>query len=148
MFDYYVDIYLSIRVFSTFMFWGIACILALFILHINEKFGQGVLLNFLLGKYHRPKEDNRIFMFMDLKSSTTIAEKLGHIKYSQLIQDCYFDLTDIVINHQAKIYQYVGDEVVLSWDIDSGIIDQNCIKTFFDYDNLLKNKSNYFKNPV
>lgn len=146
VFDLFVTTYLSARVFSTMIFWGIACMLALFILQINEKFGQGVLTNFLLGKYHRPKEDKRIFMFMDLKSSTTYAEKLGHIKYSQLIQDCFFDLTEIVLNYDAKIYQYVGDEVVLSWDVDKGVNHQNCLKTFFDYEKLLQSKSAYYKN--
>lgn len=144
--NFYVTVYLSRRMVMTIVFWGIACMLALFILQINEKFGQGVLLNFLLGKYHKPKEDKRIFMFMDLKSSTTYAEKLGHIKYSQLIQDCFFDLTDIVLSYEAKIYQYVGDEVVLSWDVDKGINHENCLKTFFAYDNLLKSKSAYYKN--
>jgi adenylate cyclase len=142
----YFSYYLSARVFSVIVFWGIACMLALFILQINEKFGQGVLINFLLGRYHRPKEDKRIFMFMDLKSSTTHAEKLGHIRYSQLIQDCFFDLTDIVLSYEAKIYQYVGDEVVLSWDVEKGINHQNCLKTFFAYDNLLQRKSAYYKN--
>jgi adenylate cyclase len=142
----YFSYYLSARVFSVIIFWGVACMFALFILQINEKFGQGVLINFLLGRYHRPKEDKRIFMFMDLKSSTTYAEKLGHIKYSQLIQDCFFDLTDIVLLYEAKIYQYVGDEVVLSWDVDKGINHQNCLKTFFAYDSLLQSKSAYYKN--
>jgi adenylate cyclase len=146
VFQFYLSYYLSARVFSVIIFWGVACMLALFILQINEKFGQGVLINFLLGRYHRPQEDKRIFMFMDLKSSTTYAEKLGHIKYSQLIQDCFFDLTDIVLLHEAKIYQYVGDEVVLSWDVDKGINHQNCLKTFFAYDNLLQSKSTYYKN--
>jgi len=146
VFDVFVTNYLSVRVFSTFIYWSIACMLALFILQINEKFGQGVLINFLLGRYHRPKEDQRIFMFMDLKSSTTYAEKLGHLKYSQLIQDCFFDLTDIVLSHEAKIYQYVGDEVVLSWDVDQGINQGNCLKTFFAYESLLRSKSEYYKN--
>jgi adenylate cyclase len=84
---------------------------ALFILQVSDKFGQGVLISFLLGKYYRPKEDDRIFMFMDLKSSTTSAEKLGHIKYSQFIQDCFFDITDVITKYDAKIYQYVGDEL-------------------------------------
>lgn len=144
--NYYVTVYLSRRMFMMIAFWGISCMLALFLLHINEKFGQGVLFNFLLGKYHRPKEDERIFMFMDLKSSTTYAEKLGHLKYSQLIQDCFYDLTDIVLTHDAKIYQYVGDEVVLTWDLDSGINQGNCLKTFFAYDALLQSKSTYYKN--
>jgi adenylate cyclase len=142
----YISVFLSARVYSEIVYWGIACMMALFILQINEKFGQGVLINFLLGKYHKPKEERRIFMFMDLKSSTTYAEKLGHIKYSQLIQDCFFDLTDIVLSYEAKIYQYVGDEVVLSWDFDKGINYQNCLRTFFAYDNLLQSKSVYYKN--
>ncbi len=146
VFRFYKDYFLNVRVFATILYWGVACILALFILQINEKFGQGVLINFLLGKYHRPKEDKRIFMFMDLKSSTAYAEKLGHIKYSQLLQDCFFDLTDIVLAYEAKIYQYVGDEVVLSWDLDEGINHENCLKTFFEYDHLLKNKGEYYKN--
>ncbi|MHA2274768.1 MAG: adenylate/guanylate cyclase domain-containing protein [Candidatus Kariarchaeaceae archaeon] len=103
-------------------------------------------MNFLIGKYHQPRVENRIFLFMDLKDSTSIAEKLGHIKYSQLIQDCFFDLTDIVLSYEAKIYQYVGDEIVLSWDVDKGINHENCLKTFFAYDNLMQNKSAYYKN--
>ncbi|MHA1992727.1 MAG: hypothetical protein ACW98A_17360 [Candidatus Hodarchaeales archaeon] len=66
------------------------------------------MLNFILGKYHHPKEEKRTFMFMDLKSSTTYAEKLGHIEYNKLIQDCFFDLTDVVAENNANIYQYVG----------------------------------------
>jgi adenylate cyclase len=133
------------RLFMAVVYWGFSISLALFILQVSDKFGQGVLLNFLLGKYHKPKEDHRIFMFMDLKSSTTYAEKLGHIKYSQLIQDCFFDVTEIVNKNEAKIYQYVGDEVVLSWEMDKGTKDNNCINTFFEYDNLLISKSYYYK---
>ena len=142
----YVSTYLSARVFAVTIYWGVACMLALFILQINEKFGQGVLINFLLGKYHRPKEDKRIFMFMDLNSSTTYAEKLGHLKYSQLIQDCFFDLTEIVLSYDAKIYQYVGDEVVLSWNVDKRTNYDNCFRTFFAYDNLLQSKRAYYEN--
>ncbi len=136
----------SARVFMQMAWWGFTIGMSLFILQVSDKFGQGVLLNFLLGKYHKPKEDNRIFMFMDLKSSTTYAEKLGHIKYSQLIQDCFFDVTEIVNKYEAKIYQYVGDEVVLSWEMDKGIKNNNCINMFFEYDKLLNNKSDYYKN--
>jgi len=142
----FFDYLTSLRLLMTMLWWGFSTLMALFILQVADKFGQGVLLNFLLGKYHKPKEDNRIFMFMDLKSSTTYAEKLGHIKYSQLIQDCFFDVTEIVNKYEAKIYQYVGDEVVLSWDMDKGLKNNNCINTFFEYDKLLNSKSDYYEN--
>lgn len=135
----------SIRFVMTMLYWGFVVMNALFILQVNDKFGQGVLLNFLLGKYHQPKEEVRIFMFMDLKSSTTYAEKLGHIKYSQLIQDCFYDLTEIVLKHRAQIYQYVGDEVILTWDINKGLSKNHCINVFYDYDQFIKGKSDYYK---
>jgi adenylate cyclase len=77
------------------IYFGVVVLLGLFFVQVAEKFGQGVLLSFLLGKYHRPKEEDRIFMFIDLTSSTTYAESLGHLRYSELIQDCFFDLTDV-----------------------------------------------------
>jgi adenylate cyclase len=135
----------SFSIIMTFIYWGLACISALFILQVNDKFGQGVLINFFLGKYHRPKEDERIFMFMDLKSSTTYAEELGHLKYSEFIQDCFFDLTDVVIQYEAKIYQYVGDEVVLSWDIKEGLMNGQCLQAFFAYDAWLQGRKKYYK---
>ena len=52
---------------------------------------------------------------MDLKGSTSTAEALGHERYSELLQECYGDLTEVVLQYQAAIYQYIGDEVVLSW---------------------------------
>jgi len=144
--DIFADYLTSPRVIMAILYWGIACVSALFLLQVNEKFGQGVLINFLRGKYHRPKEEERIFMFMDLKSSTTYAEQLGHITYSQLIQDCFYDLTDIVLKYNAFIYQYVGDEVVLSWTVDKGIKNCNCLKLFYSYDKELNNRKAYYKN--
>ena len=144
--DLFVAEHLSnARLLMSMVYWGIAVMTALFILHVSEKFGPGVLISFLLGKYHRPKEEVRVFMFMDLKSSTTHAEKLGHIKYSQLIQDCFLDLTGIVIKNDAQIYQYVGDEVVLTWEVEKGLKNDNCINAFFDYDTAIKKKEDYYK---
>lgn len=143
--DLHIQFLLSTKIIMAIIYWGIACGLAIFILHVSDKFGHGVLLNFILGKYHHPKEEKRIFMFMDLKSSTTYAEKLGHIEYSKLIQDCFFDLTDVVANNDANIYQYVGDEVVLSWEFNKGLKNSNCTNVYYDYMNVIKEKSNYYK---
>jgi adenylate cyclase len=144
--DIYAAFFSSPRSLSIWIFWGIAVTLALFILQISDKLGQGVLFSYILGKYHRPRQESRIFMFLDLKSSTSYAEQLGHIKYSRLIQDCFYDLTDVVTNHQAQIYQYIGDEVVLTWKVKDGLSNQNCINTYFDFEKgLLKRRQHYEK---
>ena len=105
--------------------------ITLFISEISDNIGQGVLKNFFIGKYHTPLLEERIFMFLDMKSSTTIAEKLGHLKYYQLLNDYYADLTKAVLETSGEIYQYVGDEVVVSWLIDKGLNNSNCLNCFF-----------------
>lgn len=110
----------------------------------NNKFGNGVILNMLLGRYRKPLEVERILMFVDLKSSTTIAEKLGHLSYSQFIQDCFYYLNRIIGKHSAEIYQYVGDEAVLTWNLKNKYKNLNCINLFFEFDNKLKKNSKYF----
>lgn len=142
LFTHYV---LSPKAMVNTLFLGIVVAHSLFILQVAEKFGQGVLMNFLLGKYHRPREEVRIFMFMDLKSSTAYAEKLGHTSYSQLIQDCFSDLTETVTRHNAQIYQYVGDQVVLTWDLATGVDNANCVNAFFHYDNSIHQRGEYYK---
>ena len=83
-------------------------------------------------------------MFLDLKDSTPYAEKLGHIKFSQLIQDCFHYLNLIVPDFKAEIYQYVGDEAILCWRPKQGVDDLNCIAIFFVFKNKVsKNQREY-----
>ncbi len=115
-----------------------------FVRQVNQKFGPGILWKMLKGTYHHPKEAQRIFMFLDLKSSTTIAEQLGHIKFSEFIQDCFYDLNEIVPAYKAEIYQYVGDEAILNWSNKNGMENSNCVEVFFAFMKKLQDKSAYY----
>ncbi|NND08464.1 MAG: adenylate/guanylate cyclase domain-containing protein [Saprospiraceae bacterium] len=111
--------------------WGGVVMLTQLGLQVNDKFGQGLLLAFINGKYHRPKEEERIFMFVDLISSTSIAEQLGNERYYKLLRDFFADITDSIIYNRGNIYQYVGDEVVVSWTCDSSSDRQDFLYCFF-----------------
>jgi adenylate cyclase len=102
-----------------------------FYAEVSENIGQVVLTNFFTGKYHQPKEEERIFMFLDMRSSTRIAEKLGHIKYFEMLKAYYSDLSDPITTYSGEIYQYVGDEIVISWKLKNGLRKNNCIQCFF-----------------
>ena len=54
---------------------------------LRDIVGPEMYQSVLRGKYSIPIEENRIFIFMDLVDSTTIAEKLGHIDYSKFIKE-------------------------------------------------------------
>jgi adenylate cyclase len=119
----------------------IVAVLTLFIIsfmQIQRLHNKGDLFNFITGKYSKPSETERIFFFLDLKSSTTIAEKLGNIKYSNFLIDYYYDITEAILNSRAEIYQYVGDEIVLTWPFERGIQDANCINCYFDIRNIFR----------
>lgn len=102
-----------------------------FIRQVNRLLGHNALLMFITGKYHQPREEERIFMFLDLKSSTTIAEKLGNIKYHNFLNDFFHDISPAIIESKGTIYQYVGDEVVVTWTKEKGLQDANCIACYF-----------------
>ncbi|HMS34482.1 MAG TPA: adenylate/guanylate cyclase domain-containing protein [Ignavibacteria bacterium] len=106
-----------------------------FVRQINRLLGQNVLFNYIRGKYQLPLEEELIFMFLDLKSSTTIAEKLGHIKNHEFLNEFFYDMTDPILECKGRIYQYVGDEIVLTWQIKEGLEELNCLKCFFDIQN-------------
>lgn len=124
--------------------WSVVIILSQFVLQVSDKFGKGVLIQMLFGKYHRPKIEKRIFMFLDLKSSTTIAEKLKHQKYFEMLNDLFNDAADPIIMNDGEIYQYVGDEITISWKPKNGKFSTNCIKCFFDIQNSINNSANKY----
>lgn len=112
-----------------------------FMLEIERIIGPGNIWRLFIGRYRRPRVEERIFLFMDLKGSTTIAEKLGHHRYSELLQECFRDLTQVVMRYEAAIYQYVGDEVVLSWTgTKTDLQKRASVHAFFDYQMALLNK--------
>jgi len=115
-----------------------------FINQVNKKYGPGVLLPLLLGKYRNPKEEERIFLFMDLKSSTSIAEVLGHLKYSAFVRDSFMDINSVLSAHYAQIYQYAGDEIILTWTIREGLRNFSCIYFFFACETRFKNRANHY----
>jgi adenylate cyclase len=97
---------------------------------INRKLGPGIILNWVTGKYHTPREEERIFMFLDLKNSTTLAEKLGNIRFSKLCQDFFHDLSLPVIESKGEVSHYIGDEAVLTWKPKRGLENANCIRCY------------------
>jgi adenylate cyclase len=130
--------------FICLVFYFVMTIIITFINQVNTKYGPGVLLPILLGKYRNPIEEERIFMFMDLRSSTTIAESLGHINYSSFIRDSFMDINQVLFPYNAQVYQYVGDEIVLSWTIKEGLKNLSCVHFYFACEKQFDEKKEYY----
>jgi adenylate cyclase len=102
-----------------------------FYVEVSENVSLSVLQNFFTGKYHKPIQEERIFMFLDMRSSTTIAESIGHIRYFEMLKAYYSDLSAPVVSHYGEVYQYAGDEIIISWTLKNGLQNNNCVQCFF-----------------
>lgn len=127
------------------VFWMFVVYFTMGVLLIRDKFGPKAFLSFLMGKYFRPKREHRIFMFMDLKSSTSIAEKLGELKYFEFLNDTFKTAIPGIMDTLGEIYQYVGDEIVISWNLRKGLKSANCLRCYFEMIDRLEDRKEYFK---
>lgn len=115
-----------------------------FVFALSQKLGPGVLGKWLRGYYHVPREEERIFMFLDMKDSTTLAERLGNLEFSALVRDFFNDLTLPVLQTKAEVSHYIGDEAVLTWTIPRGVEQANCLRIFFEFEKSLERRSSYY----
>ncbi len=120
--------------------WSFVVGMTQLMLQVNSKFGQANFWNIIRGKYNRPIEEKKIIMFLDLNDSTTMAEEMGDEKYHSLLKDFFADITVPVLNNKGSIYQYVGDEVVISWNYQDGVQDEHCVRCFFDMKMQIREK--------
>jgi adenylate cyclase len=100
-----------------------------------------VLGYFVAGVYHRPKAEERLFLFLDLTGSTQLAERLGSARYFELLRRFVDDLSEPVLETGGEIYQYAGDEVVITWQMDAGLREAACIRCFFDIRAAIRRES-------
>ena len=126
------------------VYWASIFFVTQLLLIINEKYSPGVFIDILLGKYVNPKKENRIIMFMDLKDSTPIAEKLGHSLYFEFIREFIFQVSIAIIEFDGTIYQYVGDEVVCSWkNTEKNTV--RCLEAVMQSRKNISRRKKYFK---
>jgi len=127
-----------------FIVWFYAsCLLNNMFRAMVRKIGIGNFFQWLVGTLNKPRVEKRIFMFVDMKSSVTIAEKLKHKKFSYLVQDVFSDLA-IVENYSGAIYQYLGDGAIISWDLKRGVRNNNCIKAFFAFQKVIERRKIFY----
>lgn len=111
---------------------------------VSKKLGRGEFWNWIRGYYFSPKEEERIFMFLDIRGSTELAEKLGDLRFSRLVRDFFDDLTGPIVETRATVSHYIGDEAVLTWWPKDGLNEGRCIQCFFRMQAVIdKRRSHY-----
>ncbi len=129
-----VDRQFVIAVVASFL----AALLFNFVGQVNRLLGRGVLVRLILGRYHRPREEVRIFLLIDLRGSSQIAEQLGNLRYHAFLRRFISDVTASVVRYRGEVHRYVGDEVILTWTAEEGLRNARCVRAAFAISDTLE----------
>jgi adenylate cyclase len=100
--------------------------------------GHHTLIAFVTGRYHRPRREERIVLFLDLRGSTGLAERLGDQDFHRFLNRVFVDLAEPVAETAGEIYRYIGDEVIVTWRVGKGGEAAAALRCLFDIDAVLR----------
>jgi len=89
--------------------------------------------------------ERRIFLFLDIKGSTSLVERLGPIETRALIGKFFFDISAPITDHGGEIYRFTGDGVVAVWDWNQGIVKNRIVRTIDAIGCAIHNESDYYR---
>ncbi|HET8728343.1 MAG TPA: adenylate/guanylate cyclase domain-containing protein [Alphaproteobacteria bacterium] len=112
-----------------------------FVLMVKTIVGGRVLVNLILGRYHRPLGEERVFMFLDVIGSTALAERLGDIGAYSMISRFFFDVAQETARYGGETHEYIGDAVVVTWPLDRAIENARCVECYFAIRDRMKLKA-------
>jgi adenylate cyclase len=97
-----------------------ATFVTIFVLQMSQLVGTRTLRNIVLGRYHRPRHEERFFLFVDIVGSTALAERVGAHAVHRFLNTVFGLASDVIDDHDGEVYQYVGDEIVVTWTVREG----------------------------
>lgn len=114
-------------------------ITALFVLVLQATalVGRRTFRDLLLGRYRRPRAERRFFLFVDVVGSTALAERLGPLKAHEFLATVFSLAAEPIAAAQGEIYQYVGDEIVVTWTEAEGRAGARPLHCYFDLQETL-----------
>ena len=112
---------------------------------IGGLLGFGTLRNFLTGRYVQPRREQKAFLLIDMKDSTGLAERLGPVRFHELLNDFFRDVADAALECQAEIHKYVGDEAILTWPADRTLAEGDCLACPFIARDLIAAHSDAYR---
>ncbi len=106
--------------------------------------GPGTLSALLVGRYRVPVREERAFLFLDLTDSTGLAQRLGPAETHAFKNEFFADVAGPILASGGRIYQYVGDEVVVTWRVRDGRLPRSPVETFVLLDEVVRQRAEHY----
>jgi adenylate cyclase len=102
-----------------------------FWVEISRLLGPGVMTSLITGRYHRPRREDRVFLFADIEGSTALAERIGDLEFHRFLAAVFGDWAEPVGAARGETHRYVGDEIIVTWPLRRGITQARCLACVF-----------------
>lgn len=103
-------------------------------------------INLVVGRYFRPIQEERQFLFIDLVGSTQLARRLGDINFHEFLADFFHLIDRPIASAGGEIVSYVGDAAIVTWPLtDKGKRNARSLEALQQIDVLVRNQSAIFE---
>lgn len=119
--------------------------IAILLIQVVGLVGGGNLRDIVIGRYRRSRIEERFFLFVDIVGSTPLAEKLGPASVHRFLDRVFQIASDPIDDHAGEVYQYVGDEVVITWLAPIGRISARPLACYFAIEQALRQAASEFE---
>ena len=140
-----VKMFLSGWVIEELLFQDLVIIMTVLWTEASRLVGAHPIEKLVLGKYHLPTQERRVFLFIDLIGSTEMAQKLGNERFSMLTNSFFNEIDKAAAKYKGEIYQYAGDQVILSWPASGSGNFRSAFQSFLELQKLMERKISMYE---
>ena len=113
--------------------------------HAAQIVGERSFRDIIRGRYHRPRAEERFFLFVDVVGSTPVAERMGPLAVHRYLDRVFQVASDPVDAHHGEVHQYVGDEMVVTWTVTDGRAEARPLACLFAIEAALAAEASAFE---
>ena len=116
-----------------------------FVIRMRDLLGGEVFANLMLGRYHRPVKEERIFLFVDVVGSTAYAEAHGDLAAQKYLGAIFAALAEPVRSHRGAVDDYVGDMAIITWPHARGAKEARCVACLFAITDSIEKDADWWR---
>jgi adenylate cyclase len=91
-------------------------VVGILMVRVAHFIGLRTLLDLMIGTYHRPVEERKVLLFLDINGSTALGARLGALTMRGLVRRFLSDVSQPIVDHGGEIYLYKGDGLIAVWN--------------------------------
>jgi adenylate cyclase len=103
-------------------------VVGILMMRVTHFIGLRTLFDLIVGTYHRPVQERKILLFLDINGSTALGESLGALATRAFVGKFLSDVSQPIVDHGGEIYLYKGDGLVAIWDWADAVKDDAILK--------------------